>query len=730
MNDLFQKLIIVSNRLPFSVTSDLKFVKSPGGLVSGIETFLNRAEIKNYTWIGWIGSHLTPKNFKIVATKAKKQNCYPVFIPGKLLDKFYNGFCNKVLWPLFHSFPSYAVYDETYWKAYVEVNKLFCEETAKYITENSVVWIHDYHLMLLPAMLKNLFPEIMIGFFLHIPFPSPEIFMQLPWKREILEGLLGCDLIGFHTYEYTANFLKTLSRTLGIDHKMGELLYQDRLVKVDTFPLGIDFELFHNACENKKIKSLAKKIRDQLKNKKIYFSIDRLDYTKGIYNRLLAFEELLLKRPDLHEKVVLIVVVVPSREGVEHYVRMKKQLEEKISEINGKFGKINWTPILYYYRFLNFEELVAHYLAVDVILVTPLKDGMNLIAKEFVASRKDKKGVIILSEFAGSAKELGEAIIVNPNSIRSLAEAMEKAFELPEEEQEERIYSMQERLKRYNITKWGKDFFSVLKQIENKKHRLSTKLLSQPFIDQIRNSFYKASQRILFLDYDGTLVPIVKKPHLAEPDKELKNLLENLSKLPNTEVVIISGRKKENLLEWFDGIKLNFICEHGIFIKKYNNKNWEILVNINPDFKEPIRNIMETYVDRLPQSFIEEKEFSIVFHYRNADPELAGVRVLELIDELLILTSNLHVNLVLGNKIVEVRPAGIDKGVAANIFLKDKPYDFILAVGDDSTDEDMFRSLPSNAITITVGIKKSFAKYSAKSYIEVRNLLKSLIKNE
>uniref|UniRef100_A0A7V5XIC4 Glucosylglycerol-phosphate synthase n=1 Tax=Thermodesulfobacterium geofontis TaxID=1295609 RepID=A0A7V5XIC4_9BACT len=729
MKNSSKKLIIVANRLPFTITPDLSIVKSPGGLVSGLATFLKKTKIKNYIWIGCPGSHLNKSTFKTIEEKAKRLKNYPIFISAKLYDKFYNGFCNKVLWPLFHSFPSYVVYDESYWKTYIEVNKLFCNEVAKHVTDDSVIWIHDYHLLLLPSMLRNLFPSIPIGFFLHIPFPPPELFMQLPWRKELLEGLLGCDLIGFHTYEYTANFLRTLSRTLGIDHKTGVILYQDRLIKVETFPMGIDFELFYNACEKRKIKSLTKKIKDQFKGKKIIFSVDRLDYTKGIYNRLLAFERLLLKRQDLHEKVVLIMVVVPSREGVEHYQRMKKQLEEKISEINGFFGKIHWIPVLYYYRLLDFEELVAHYLAADVILVTPLKDGMNLIAKEFVASRKDNKGVIILSEFAGSARELGEALVVNPNSVDELTTAIEKALEISEEEQKERISLMQERLKRYNIVKWGNDFLSTLESFNEEKIKFSTKLLTPFLINEIKESFHKSSNKILFLDYDGTLVPLVSKPYLAYPDKELKNLLKSLSEIPNTDIVIISGRKKEDLDKWFNGLKLNFICEHGIFIKKYN-KDWETSANFSSDFKKTIKNIMEVYVDRLPQSFIEEKEFSIVFHYRNADPELANLRVVELIDELLVLTGNMQVNLILGNKVVEVRPTGIDKGVAANIFLKEKPYDFILAAGDDTTDEDLFINLPENTITIKVGVGGSFAKYSVKSYIEIRNLLESLIKNE
>jgi len=724
-----KQVVIIANRLPFSVKKDLSFVKSPGGLVSGLETFLKKSGIKDYIWIGWPGSYFDKKKFEIIKEKSQKYKSYPVFIPAKQLDKFYNGFCNKTLWPLFHNFTSYVVYDETYWNSYVTVNQIFCEETSKYITENSIVWIHDYHLMLLPLFLRERFPNIMIGFFLHIPFPPPEVFMQLPWRKEILEGLLGCDLIGFHTYEYTTNFLRSLSRTLGIDHKMGGLFYQDRFIKVDTFPMGIDFELFHNANRKRNIKKFVKSLKSQLKGKKVIFSVDRLDYTKGIYNRLLAFEELLLKRPDLHEKVVLIMVVVPSREGVEHYQRMKKQLEEKISEINGKFGKINWIPVLYYYRFLSFEELVAHYLATDIILVTPLKDGMNLIAKEFVASRNDLRGVIILSEFAGSAKELGEAIIVNPNSVKELARAIEKAIEMSEEEQEERLSIMQERLKRYNIVKWGQDFFNTLQNLYQEKEKLNTKFLNPAIINQIKTVFNKASQRIIFLDYDGTLVPIVSKPSLAIPDKDVRNLLDRLSNIPNTDVVIISGRKKEDLVKWFKGLKVNFISEHGIFIKRVN-KDWEPLVNISPDFKKTIRNIMEMYVDRLPQSFIEEKEFSIVFHYRNADPELASLRVAELIDELLILTGNMQVNVLLGNKVVEVRPAGIDKGVAANILLKEKNYDFILAMGDDVTDEDLFRALPEEAITIKVGLAKSIAKYSAKSYKDVRDLVSALVKNE
>jgi len=722
-------LIVVANRLPVTVHSDLTISRSPGGLVSGLMTFLEKSSIKDYIWVGWPGSYLRSSAIDRLKSKFKRLKTHPVSVSSKQFDKFYNGFCNKVLWPLFHEFLSYVDYNEEYWKTYVAVNRIFCNEVVKHVTPDSVVWVHDYHLLLLPSMLRSLFPNLPIGFFLHIPFPSPSIFMQLPWRKELMEGMLGADLIGFHTYEYTTNFLRTLIRMFGIDHKSGTFIYQDRVVRAETFPMGIDFELFNNASQKRKIKSLVKRIKKQFGEKKIIFSIDRLDYTKGIYNRLLAYERLLQRRPDLRSKVVLLIIIVPSRVGVEHYQRMKRNLEEKISEINGTFGTIEWTPVLYYNKFLNFEELTAYYLASDVMLVTSLKDGMNLIAKEFVASRRDGKGVLILSEFAGSAKELGEALIVNPNSIEELTSAIEKALELPEEEMRERLSVMQERLRRYDILKWGTDFLSSLEQVIAERMKLATKLLTPALIEKLKESFHRANKRILFLDYDGTLVPFASRPSLAKPDNHLLSLLSALSQLANTEVVLISGRKKEDLERWFEGLNLNFICEHGLFIKR-RGEDWEATAFMSSEVKNKIKSIMEVYVDRLPQSSIEEKEYSIVFHYRNADPEQANLRVAELVDELLGITGTSEINLILGNKIVEVRPAGIDKGFAANLFLKDDNFDFILAIGDDTTDEDLFLKLPKEAVTIKVGMGTSNAKYSLKSYADVRNLLEILASHE
>ncbi|MGB9808303.1 MAG: bifunctional alpha,alpha-trehalose-phosphate synthase (UDP-forming)/trehalose-phosphatase [Thermosulfidibacteraceae bacterium] len=723
------KVLLVSNRLPFSIGSDLTFSKSPGGLASGVETFLKKADfIDDYLWIGWPGRHLDRKTLDLLRPKFKRHKVVPVDIPQKYLDKFYNGFCNRTLWPLFHSFTGYVVYDDSYWESYRIVNEIFFKEVSKYVDDSSFIWIHDYHLMLLPSMLREQFPNASIGFFLHIPFPPPEVFMQLPWKGEIFRGLLGCDLIGFHIHEYTSNFLRTLTRLWGIDHRMGNFEYEGRLIRVDTFPMGIDFDLFSSAYKMRRVQRYFREINKSLKGKRIIFSADRLDYTKGIYNRLLAFEGLLLKRPDLHGKIVLIMVVVPSREGVEHYQRMKKQLEEKISEINGRFGKLDWIPVIYYYRLLGFEELVAHYLASNVMLVTPLKDGMNLMAKEFVASRSDLKGVLILSEFAGSARELGEAVLVNPNSINELTNALEEALELPESEQSIRLMSMRDRLKRYDVVKWGREFLNTLSLLRNEKIKLETKGLEHHFGD-IVTRFHSASQRILFLDYDGTLVPIAPRPHIAAPDREVRELLNNLVLNEGTDVVIISGRKKEDLETWFSGIMVTLVAEHGLFVKE-PDEDWRLLFSVSSDLKEAIkhiRNVMEIYVDRLPYSFIEEKDYSISFHYRTSDLELAKLRIPELIDELLILIRNMQVNLIFGRKVIEVRPAGTGKGIAAQYFLGRRDYDFILAAGDDATDEELFRSLPEDAVTIKVGLERSHAKFSTKSYRELRRLLENFV---
>jgi len=680
------RLLIVSNRLPITVSEEegkLKFKESAGGLVSGLSAYLDSLKgssfIKSdYIWIGWPGSALAEETKEKIKLEALKEfNVYPVFLSEEEMEKFYHGFCNKTIWPLFHYFPSFAIYEEEYWIHYKIVNEIFCNAVLEIIKPDDIIWIHDYHLMLLPKLLRNRLPDNPIGFFLHIPFPSFEIFRLLPskWRREILEGLLGADLVGFHTQEYTRYFLRCTLRILGYEHDMGLINLTDRMAKTETFPMGIDFQKYHNTTDNQEILQEKEELKKTLTDYKVILSIDRLDYTKGIINR-----------------------------------------------------NITWTPILYQYKFLPFNPLIAMYGVSDVCLVTPLRDGMNLVAKEYVAVRTDKTGVLILSEMAGAAKEMGEAIIINPNNIEELAGALKEALEMPVSEQIKHNEAMQRRLKRYDVVRWADDFNNELQLIKKEqKERFHAKLVSSQIKNQILNDFKNAHQKIIFLDYDGTLVPFTGYPQLAKPTKEILTVLGKLADKSNCDVIIVSGRDKKTMDEWFGDLNAGFVAEHGVWIKE-RNKDWILIKPLMNDWKPKILPLLETYADRLPGAFVEEKEFSLVWHYRRADPELSSIRAKELMDELVEFTTNIDIQILQGSKVIEVRNAGVNKGIAAMHFLVQNNYDFIMAIGDDWTDEDLFKALPEKACTIRVGMVVSYARFNMHSYLEVRNFIEELIK--
>lgn len=729
------KLILISNRLPITVTEEkqqLKFLPSAGGLVSGLSDYLNSlkdvslAEFE-HLWVGWPGSSVSDKNVKVVKEVLQRDfKSYPVFIPQNLMDDFYNGFCNKTIWPLFHYFPSHAIYNDEQWNAYLRVNEIFCQAVQELIEPGDIVWVHDYHLMLLPGLLREKNKEISIGFFLHIPFPAYEMFRFLPrkWQTKILEGLLGADLIGFHTHDYTQYFLRCVLSILGYEHIMGKIILEDRMVKAETFPMGINFQKFFDMASSREVdkeKTLLKKIFSDLK---VILSIDRLDYTKGIINRLEGYETFLAQNPKWQGKVILMMVVVPSRIGVEHYRMMKKQIDEQVGKINGKFGTISWIPIVYQYKFLPLNQLVALYSVSDVALITPIRDGMNLIAKEYIATRTDKTGVLILSEMAGAARELGEAIIVNPNDYKEIANALKEALEMREEDQKKRMQAMQTRLRRYDVIKWGNEFLRELFSLKEEQKRFETRLLGQHKVN-LQQDYKKALHRLLLLDYDGTLVPFSTDPRTASPSEEVMEILRLLSADPKNEVVIISGRDRKTLINWFSSLDISLVAEHGVWMRR-KNEDWRTIKPLENRWKSNLLPVLETYVDRLPGSFIEEKEFSIAWHYRPCHPELASIRAKELVDYLLYFTSNIDIQVLHGNKVVEVRCAGVNKGIAALSWLLDNKFDFILAIGDDWTDEDLFKVLPEKAYSIKVGIGHTYARFNLYNYRDVVELLKQL----
>lgn len=726
------RLILVSNRLPVNVKEtegNVEILPSVGGLVTGISAYLDTVKDSlEYIWVGWPGKELSDDTLKIVKKEAfQKYNAYPVQIPDSLNESFYAGFCNKTIWPLFHYFPSYTEYDPEFWDSYEKVNQIFFESLEEIIQPGDMVWIHDYHLLLLPGLLRAKFPTLEIGFFLHIPFPTYEIFRLLPglWRKKLLTGLLGADLIGFHTHDYTQYYLHCILRILGIENNFGEIIYDNRLVKVDTFPMGINYEKFAKIAASEKSISVINDTKKAFIGSKFILSVDRLDYSKGVYARLEAFERFLDKYPKWRNQANLFLVVVPSREQVEQYQEMKKAIDEIVGRINGKFATLDWTPIHYQYRMLNLEELVPLYRMSDAILVTPYRDGMNLVAKEFIASKTDKTGVLILSEMAGAFKELGEAIIVNPNNTEEMADAINEALEMSIEEQITRNTTMQQRTKRYDVVRWASDFIKTLDLRKSYQDKLISKFIDAKLKKEIYSKFSEGEKKLIFLDYDGTLVPFQKKPELAIPTEELKSLLHHLVKMKNAEVIIISGRDRDTLVDWMNGIDVSIVAEHGAWIRE-RGKDWRLFKQAPNDWKPRIQPILEQNVDRLPGSFIEEKNFSLVFHYRNADLELAEVRVKELKDDLVHYTANMDVTVLQGNKVIEIKNTGISKGYAGLDLVEYYKPDQILSIGDDWTDESLFAALPEHAITIKVGIGPSNARYNVKDYEEVRNFLKGL----
>ena len=469
----FMRLFIISNRLPFTVSFEggvSQFKTSSGGLSTGLSSYLQQATARSanhpdFVWLGWPGTTVAPENQDAVRSHGEQQfKCSPVFLPEESMDRFYHGFCNKTIWPLFHYFPTLVRYDEEYWQEYRNVNRVFSEAVLEVLRPNDLVWIHDYHLMLLPRLIRERFPDMPIGFFLHIPFPSYEMFRLLPrpWRLEIIEGLLGSSLIGFHTHDYTRDFLTSVLRTAGYEHQLGSLTLGDRVVKVDTFPMGVDFEHFAQAAAMPETDARVAQLREKCVGQKVIFSVDRQDYTKGLINRLRGYELFLKRNPHWHGKVAFILSVAPSRIGVESYQDMKQELEQTVGRIVGAYGNVNWTPLIYQYRNLGFDELVALYRFCDVALITPLRDGMNLVAKEFIASRPDQTGVLILSEMAGAAKEMGEALIINPFHDEDFARALEQALTMPVEEQIKRNQLLQDRLRRYNVVRWADDFIQAM----------------------------------------------------------------------------------------------------------------------------------------------------------------------------------------------------------------------------------------------------------------------------
>jgi trehalose 6-phosphate synthase/phosphatase len=717
------RLVVVSNRLPFCVDpvgGEGRLLRTVGGLSSGIESYLDarRRDLgaPDDLWVGWPGA-VVPLGMRerLRAEALDRHRAVPVFLDDEEVGRFYDGFSNRTIWPLFHCFPSFVHIDERDWDAYRAVNRRFADAVLDVVRAGDTVWVHDYQLMLVPALLRERAPDLPVAFFLHVPFPPHELFRVLPepYSRALLEGVLGADVVGVHTYDYARHLLRSAQRLLGLDHRGGSVALPGRVARVDAFPIGIDFERFARSASDPRVAAERERLRSGIGDRRAILSIDRLDYTKGILARVLAFERFLEREPGWHGRVTLVAVVVPSRTAIDSYRRMRVQIEEAVGRVNGRFGGVAWTPVLYQFRALGFPELAALYGLCDVALVTPLRDGMNLVAKEYVAARADETGVLVLSDTAGAARELGEALLVNPHHTGGVADAIRAALEMPPAEQRRRNRSLRARLRRYDVVRWGAEQLSALDAAREETSRYRARVLPREARAEAVARWRQAGARLALLDYDGTMAPFSRDPAAAAPSPRLLRILRRLGAQPGSVVVVVSGRDAQTLDAWFAGAGVALVAEHGARLRDPEGP-WTSVWAGPTGWKRAIVETMQVFADRLPGSIVEEKDVSVAWHHRGADEDLGPVRARELAGALREIKSSARLQVLSGNRVVEVRPRDATKGHAAARWIARASPDFVLAAGDDVTDEDLFAALPPSAVSIRVGLGDSQAHYNVE----------------
>ena len=720
----------MSNRLPVvgQATSDgIRIAPSCGGLATGLGAWHQRSD---GLWFGWPGdlSAASPAHVQAFHRHLQGRGIVPVSLTREHVSRFYDGFANKVLWPLFHYQTDRVPADAADWDAYVAANELFADVVAQHYAPGDIVWIHDYQLMLVPGLLRQRLPEARIGFFLHIPFPSSEIFRVLPCRRQILEGLLGADLIGFHTFAYMRHFLASLLHVSGVEAEVDCVHVNGREVKVGVFPMGIDAPAFVSLAQDSDVLAHVQEIRRDGGDRRIVLGVDRLDYTKGIPRRLEAFERLLQRNPGLRDHVRYIQVAVPSRGDVEAYRQFRSQVEERVSRINGAYGTLRSVPVHYMHQAVSQRDLVALYLAADVMLVTPLRDGMNLVAKEFAASRVDEDGVLVLSEFAGAAAELHGAVSVNPYDVDGVADAIRHAVTMPAQERRARMRSLRRRVIEHDVDAWVGHFLDEMNVI--RPTLITAAARPEPSLSSVISAAQEAGTVRLLLDYDGTLVPLARAPHLAQPDSELLGLLEALAVTPGVGLDIVSGRSHDILEEWFGHLDASLWAEHGFWHRPGLRMPWRSALPIAPAWMRRVRPILDQFVAMTPGTHVEVKSASLAWHFRTAPREFGLRQAHELRMLLGDVLSNQPLEVLEGKKVIEVRVRGMGKGsVGEQVAAAVAPTTTLLAVGDDVTDEELFRSLPSAAVTVAVGPRRSAAKFHLDDHRAVRRILRRILEN-
>lgn len=713
------RLLIVANRLPLAVGmegGEVRVETTAGGLATGLR---GPHEAGDGLWFGWPGAlkglRKAPRQRALELLRERR--FVPIELSREEVAHYYNEFSNGVLWPVCHYLLDRMPLQTPDWQFYRRVNERFAEAVAERYRPGDMIWVHDFHLMLVPALLRARLPDARIGFFLHIPFPSSEVFRVLPWRAELLRGLLGADLIGFHTLSYQRHFAASLLRVLGLEVEVDRLWVDGREVRLAALPMGIDSGHFAELGDDPAVVAEAETIRQQAGGARIVLSIDRLDYTKGIPRRLLAFERLLETWPAASRPVQMVQVAVTSRGEVAEYQSYKRHVDELVGRIHGRFGRPDYTPIRYMNRNFGARAVAAFYRAADVMLVTPLRDGLNLVAKEFLAARTDGDGVLMLSEFAGVAAELPEAVHYNPYDIDGAAATLATALAMPEAERRRRIAPMREHLLRTDVHAWVRTFLA----------ELAATMPVTPAPEADPTAVLAAAQggpdRVLCLDYDGTLVEFAMRPERAVPDRELRELLGKLGTA--YELHVVSGRSAEFLEAALGELPLWLHAEHGLRSRPPRGA-WSELPAEEPPWRARVLALLERIAAHIPGSYVEQKVQSVAWHYRAVEPAFAATVAKEVRLHLLELLSNLSAAVVEGNRVLEIRPLGVHKGQIVARVAAARPGALLVVVGDDRTDEDMFAAAPKDAVTVKVGSGPTAARFRLDGPAAVRLLLRGL----
>ena len=722
------RLIVVSNRLPVSlrITDGAWSSKaSNGGLASAMAGVKTESD---FSWVGWPGCESPESLRDDIESTLAKDDLFPVFLSAAEEASYYTEYCNQILWPLFHYFTDKVTYEIDAWESYCRINRRFADKILEHCVPGDRVWIHDFHLMLVPGMLRAECPDLEIGFFMHIPWPSSEIFQLLPHREELLRGVLGADYVAFHTNGYAQHFRTSCLRVLGLDSDPDGISFENRRIGIGRNPIGIDTDYFRSVAAREATFEYQQKLRRRYQGRRVLLGVERLDYTKGVLLKLKAFERYLEKDPRRAETTTLLQVIVPSRLATPEYRDLKAEIEGYVGRINGRFGGPGHTPVEYIHREVKPEHLVALYQFSDVGIVTPVRDGMNLVAQEFVLCQQHGNGILILSEFAGAAQVLGESILVNPWNIERTADAITEALDVHPKEREDRMRPMIARVEKMDCKIWAREFLAEFHETAKKGRALRNRtLMSGDAITTLVADFARAERRIVLLDYDGTLRELTSTPELAQPTDEILDTVRALTGIPDTDVHIVSGRTGSNLETWFGELPVHLSCEHGSLYRRLG-EDWQESHTYDLGWMPKVREMLEEVCREVPGSTLEQKRFSIAWHYRMADDDYGLWRSRELMASLEQRVPGLGLEVISGNKVIEVRSAGVNKGNYVRQVLEDAgPDTFILALGDDRTDIDMYRALPSHAVSVHVGGSVDDARFTIESPEKVRALLRDLV---